>query len=178
MEGPAGRPIEDVIQTDASINPGNSGGPLLDSAGRLIGVNSAIYSPSGASAGIGFAVPVDTVNRVVPRVISQGGYTRPRLGIYVDDRINRLFARQMDAEGLLILGVTPGSPAESAGLQGAAQAEDGTIIPGDVLLRVGERSVRSAAELESALDRYKAGDTVILTLRRRDTTLEVPVALE
>ena len=178
MEGPAGRPIEDVIQTDASINPGNSGGPLLDSAGRLIGVNSAIYSPSGASAGIGFAVPVDTVNRVVPRVISQGGYTRPRLGIYVDDRINRLFARQMDAEGLLILGVTPGSPAESAGLQGAAQAEDGTIIPGDVLLRVGERSVRSAAELESALDRYKAGDTVIPTLRRRDTTLEVPVALE
>jgi S1-C subfamily serine protease len=83
MEGPAGRPIEQVIQTDASINPGNSGGPLLDSAGRLIGVNTAIYSPSGASAGIGFAVPVDTVNRVAPRIISEGGYTRPRLGIYV-----------------------------------------------------------------------------------------------
>jgi S1-C subfamily serine protease len=178
MEGPAGRPIEGVIQTDASINPGNSGGPLLDSAGRLIGVNTAIYSPSGASAGIGFAVPVDTVNRVVPRIISQGGYTRPSIGIYVDDRINRQWTRQTGMEGLLILGVRAGSPAEAAGLQGASQAADGSIIPGDLILRVGDRPVRSSAELDSALDRYRSGDKVILTLLRKDKTVEVPITLE
>jgi S1-C subfamily serine protease len=178
MEGPAARPIEGVIQTDASINPGNSGGPLLDSAGRLIGVNTAIYSPTGASAGIGFAVPVDTVNRVVPRIISQGGYTRPSIGIYVDDRINRQLTRQTGMEGLLILGVRAGSPAEAAGLQGASQAADGSIIPGDLLLRVGDRPVRSSAELESALDRYRSGDKMILTLLRKDKTVEVPVTLE
>lgn len=178
MEGPGGRPIESVIQTDASINPGNSGGPLLDSAGRLIGVNTAIYSPSGASAGIGFAVPVDTVNRVVPRLISEGGYTRPQLGIYADDRINRQFVRQMGVEGLFILGVRPGSPAEAAGLEGAVQAPDGTIVPGDVLLRVAGRAVGSLADLELALDRYASGDTVVVSLQRGDATRDVRITLE
>ncbi len=178
MEGPEGRPIENVIQTDASINPGNSGGPLLDSAGRLIGVNTAIFSPSGASAGIGFAVPVDTVNRVIPRIIANGKYTRPRLGIYADDRINREFIRQMDVKGLLILDVKPGSAAESADLKGAVQAADGSIIPGDVLLRMGERTISSSEELESALDLYKPGDTVTIALWRDGTTREVTIMLE
>lgn len=178
MEGPGGRPIENVIQTDASINPGNSGGPLLDSAGRLIGVNTAIFSPSGASAGIGFAVPVDTVNRVVPRIIARGAYVRPRLGIYTDDRINRQATRQMNLEGILVLGVETGSAAESAGLQGAVQAADGTLIPSDILLRVGERAVRSSEELDSVLDLYKPGDMVVLSVWRNGSTREVPITLE
>lgn len=178
MKGPGGRPIEEVIQTDASINPGNSGGPLLDSAGRLIGVNTAIYSPSGASAGIGFAVPVDTVNRVVPRIISQGGYTRPSLGVYVDDRVNRLLSRQLGVEGVMILGIRPGSSAEASGLRASTQAPDGSIIPGDILLRVGGRTVRSSSDLYAALDRHKAGDTVTITLMRQDKTIEVSISLE
>jgi len=111
-----------VIQTDAAINPGNSGGPLLDSAGRLIGVNTAIFSPSGSSAGIGFAVPVDTIARVVPQLISHGKIVGPHLGISVDDRVNRVLTREMGVEGVMILGVSPGSAAEAAGLRGAERA--------------------------------------------------------
>jgi S1-C subfamily serine protease len=94
-----GRVIEHLIQTDAAINPGNSGGPLLDSAGRLIGINTAIFSPSGASAGIGFAVPVDTVNRVVPQLIRHGKYIRPALGIEIDEDLNRRLTRLLGVEG-------------------------------------------------------------------------------
>src|SRR5205085_2643773 len=98
-----GRPIRDVIQTDAAINPGNSGGPLLDSAGRLIGMNTAIYSPSGASAGVGFAVPIDTINRVVPALITHGKYLRPSLGIEMDDGINDVLASRLRQEGVFVL---------------------------------------------------------------------------
>ena len=108
--------IEGLIQTDAAINPGNSGGPLLDSSGRLIGVNTAIFSPSGASSGIGFAVPVDLVKRVVPQLIANGVYRPPVLGIRFDPRINEL-ARQNGIEGVVILAVDPGGPANDAGLQ-------------------------------------------------------------
>lgn len=113
--GPA---IEHLIQTDAAINPGNSGGPLLDSAGRLIGINTAIYSPSGASAGIGFAVPVDTVMRVVPQIIDKGKYIRPSLGISVDERFNDQIVQLLNIRGVVVLSVTPGSAAEKAGLRG------------------------------------------------------------
>ena len=113
-----GRPITGLVQTDAAINPGNSGGPLLDSAGRLIGVNSAIYSPSGTSAGIGFAVPGDTVNRVVPELIETGDYAPPAIGLRYDPRMNQM-ARSEGIEGVMILGVEAGSPAERAGLEPA-----------------------------------------------------------
>jgi S1-C subfamily serine protease len=109
--------IEHLIQTDAAINPGNSGGPLLDSAGRLIGVNTAIFSPSGASAGVGFAIPVDTVNRVVPQLIARGKYSRPDLGVEVDEDVNRVLMERVGREGVAVLRVTPGSAAAAAGLQ-------------------------------------------------------------
>lgn len=115
LPGDGGPPIRGLIQTDAAINPGNSGGPLIDSAGRLIGVNTAIFSPSGGSAGIGFAVPVDTVNRVVPQLIARGNYTPPRLGILFDPRVDSMLA-QSGASGVLVLGVDPKSPAAHAGL--------------------------------------------------------------
>ena len=118
IDGPNGREIEDVIQIDAAINPGNSGGPLLDSAGRLIGVNTAIYSPSGVSAGVGFAVPVDTVNRVVPQIIANGAYQPPRLGVAVDQQTSDAAMARLGIEGVLIIGVQPGSGAEAAGLAG------------------------------------------------------------
>ncbi|WP_137495400.1 S1C family serine protease, partial [Escherichia coli] len=113
--GPA---IDHLIQTDAAINPGNSGGPLLDSAGRLIGINTAIYSPSGASAGIGFAVPVDTVMRVVPQLIKTGKYIRPALGIEVDEQLNARLQALTGSKGVFVLRVTPGSAAHRAGLVG------------------------------------------------------------
>jgi S1-C subfamily serine protease len=115
-----GRLIEHLIQTDAAINPGNSGGPLFDSAGRLIGVNTAIFSPSGASAGVGFAVPVDTVNRVVPQLIARGKYSRPALGIEVDEDVNRVLTDRLGQEGVAVLRVRPGSVAAAAGLEGSS----------------------------------------------------------
>jgi S1-C subfamily serine protease len=105
IEDGEGGTIDHLIQTDAAINPGNSGGPLLDSAGRLIGINTAIFSPSGAYAGIGFAVPVDTVNRVVPQLIAEGRYVRPTLGVSVDEDVNRAIARRLDIEGVAVLRV-------------------------------------------------------------------------
>ena len=129
-----GTTIEHLIQTDAAINPGNSGGPLLDSAGRLIGINTAIYSPSGAYAGIGFAVPVDTVNRVVPQLIARGKYLRPSLGVGVDADINRAVTKELGVEGVLLLNVEPGSAADAAGLRGTKVNRDGDVIAGDVIV--------------------------------------------
>lgn len=173
----SGRPIEDVIQTDAAINPGNSGGPLLDSAGRLIGVNTAIYSPSGSSAGIGFAVPVDTVNRVVPQLIAYGRIVRPRLGVMVDDRLSALVGHQLGVEGVLILSVSPGSGAEAAGLRGTEQAPDGSIVPGDLIIEVDGRRVRSRDDLDAALELRRPGELAKLKLLRNGRTVEVQVQL-
>jgi len=170
--------IEHLIQTDAAINPGNSGGPLLDSAGRLIGINTAIYSPSGASAGIGFAVPVDTVNRVVPELIARGKYIRPALGIEVDDGINRVARTRLGVEGVLILKVTPGSAAAAAGLQGARRATDGGLIPGDIITAVEGKAVDSVGKLYARLDNFKVGDTVRLAVIRDGVKREVSVTLQ
>jgi S1-C subfamily serine protease len=170
--------IEHLIQTDAAINPGNSGGPLLDSSGRLIGVNTAIFSPSGASAGVGFAVPVDTVNRVVPQVVARGKYVRPVLGVQVDEELNRLVIRQIGTEGVAVLRVTPGSPAAAAGLQGVRPQADGTITPGDIIVAVDGRTVEGVARLLSRLDDHRVGDTVRLTVLRDGRRIEVDVTLQ
>ena len=124
--------MDGLIQTDAAINPGNSGGPLLDSAGRLIGMNVAIYSPSGASAGIGFAIPVDNVNRVVPNLIKNGRYVRPHVGISANDTANKLLIKELGIKGLLVLEVERGSPADKAGLIDSKLIE-GDLILGDVI---------------------------------------------
>ncbi len=173
-----GTSIDHLIQTDAAINPGNSGGPLLDSAGRLIGINTAIYSPSGAYAGIGFAVPVDTVNKVVPQLISKGRYIRPSLGITVDADMNRLVREQLGVEGVLILRVQRDSAAEAAGLRGAEVDAQGNLVPGDIILGVEDQGVDSIAALISALDDYRIGEKVTVRVWRSGRETEVPVVLE
>jgi S1-C subfamily serine protease len=173
-----GATIDHLIQSDAAINPGNSGGPLLDSAGRLIGINTAIYSPSGASAGIGFAVPVDTVNRVVPQLIKDGKYIRPALGIEVDENVNRRLAELRKLEGVLILRVTPGSAAEAAGLIGATISRDGGIVPGDSIVAINGKPVDSVAKLLSRLDEFKIGDQVTISVLRNGAKLDLNVTLQ
>jgi S1-C subfamily serine protease len=179
IRGVANNLIEDVIQTDAAINPGNSGGPLLDSAGRLIGVNTAIYSQSGASAGIGFAVPVDTVNRIVPQLVASGKVVRPRLGVLpVNDQLNQEIMRRADMEGLLVRNVQPGSPAEAAGIRGTRQAENGGVLFGDIILDIDGRKIRNSQELFAALGRFNAGDKVTVTVFRDGENLKLPVTLD
>ena len=169
-----GRAIKDVIQTDAAINPGNSGGPLLDSAGRLIGVNTAIYSPSGASSGIGFAVPVGEVNRVVPQIIAHGKVIRPGLGVSLAPPA---LARELGVEGVLILDVVRGSSAERAGLRATRQVRGG-LVPGDIIQKVNGATVRDYDTLRDAIEQYKVGDSVTLTLLREKATLDVLVTLD
>ena len=178
IETEQGSSIEHLIQTDAAINPGNSGGPLLDSAGRLIGINTAIFSPSGAYAGIGFAVPVDTVNRVVPQLIAQGRYIRPSLGVSVDEDLNRLVTRQLDVEGVLLIRVQPGSAAEKAGLRGTRLDSGGDIIPGDIITSIEGQPVASVSDLLSRLDDLSVGDRVRVGLWRSGDTLELQVVLQ
>ncbi len=172
------RIIEDLIQTDAAINPGNSGGPLLDSQGRLIGINTAIYSPSGASAGIGFAVPVDTVARVVPQLIKTGQYNPPVLGIEFEDQLNRRLVRAFGTAGVFILGIRPNSAAAQAGLKGLTQNPNGSIVPGDIILSINGQAVPSVAKLLSTLDAYQPGQTVRLKIRRGQQTIEKSVRLQ
>ncbi|MFZ5775319.1 MAG: S1C family serine protease [Thermodesulfobacteriota bacterium] len=174
IESATGRTIQGVIQTDAAINPGNSGGPLLDSAGRLIGVNTAIYSPSGASAGIGFAVPVDAVNQVVPELIRHGRIIRPGLGIAV---ANEQLAQRVGVEGVLIVNVQPGSSAEAAGLRGTRRVAGGLVL-GDVILAVEGEQVRSYDGLRDVMEHYKVGDEVRLSIERDGRRMELRAILE
>jgi S1-C subfamily serine protease len=173
----SGVTIEHLIQTDAAINPGNSGGPLLDSAGRLVGINTAIYSPSGASAGIGFAVPVDTVNRVVPELIRSGRYVRPALGIQVDEGANVQLGRAFGLAGVVVLRVAPGTGADRAGLQGLGRNALGGIAPGDVITAIGDEPVTTVGRLLGRLDDYRPGDTVTLTVTRDGRERRVAVEL-
>jgi len=166
-----GRSIEDVIQTDAAINPGNSGGPLLDSAGRLIGVNTAIESPTGAYAGIGFAIPVDTVNRVVPQLIAHSVYRRPSMGL----RVGRPLAFEREGlPGVLVADVLPDSPAERAGLQ---PWDFDLGVRGDVIEAVDGEPIDSVDELLSLLERHEEGDKVTVTIQRGDEHLDLPIEL-
>jgi len=173
-----GATIEHLIQTDAAINPGNSGGPLLDSAGRLIGINTAIYSPSGTYAGIGFAIPVNTVNKVVPQLIAQGKYSGPSLGISIDADINKAVTQQLGIQGVLVLKVQPGSAAEHAGLRGSRIARSGELIPGDIILALDDKPVANTTALLSALDDHQIGDRITLRIWRNGHKLNRPVVLQ
>lgn len=171
------RVIEHLIQTDAAINPGNSGGPLIDSAGRLIGINAAIFSPSGAFAGIGFAVPVDTVNRVVPHLIESGRYVRPTLGITADDDLSKRLLEELEVSGVLVLEVQRGTAADRAGLRGTRVTPDGGVIAGDVIQAVEGRPVTRVDELIDILDQFDIGDRVELKIYRDRTSQTVSAVL-
>lgn len=169
------RPIQGVIQSDAAINPGNSGGPLLDSAGRLIGVNTAIYSPSGASAGIGFAIPVDTVNRIITELIRFGKVTRPGFGIQPAEDYQ---AERLGISGVLILNIAPGSVAAKAGIRPTRRDKTGKILLGDIINAVNGKKVQSLNDLFLILEKYKVGDTVNVTLQRDGKTVQTNMTLE
>ncbi len=173
----SGARIKHAIQTDAAINPGNSGGPLIDSAGRVIGVNTAIYSPSGAYAGIGFAIPIDLVNRVVTSLIAYGKYVPPSLGIQSDDRINLLLRRRFGIQGVAILGIEPDSPAAVAGLKPTIIYPDGTVVFGDIILAVDGQKVNSFKQLQEILERHHHGDRIVLTIKRGEKILKIPIKL-
>ncbi len=170
------RPIMGVIQTDAAINPGNSGGPLLDSSGRLIGVNTAIYSPSGAYAGVGFAVPVDTVNRIVPELIRHGKVIRPGLGISAfEDQVTRAAG----LEGVVLREVDPNGAAAKAGLRPTRYDRNGRFrLLGDQILSIDGEAINTNDDLYKNLEKHKVGDTVKLGVRREDETLEVQATLQ
>ena len=176
IEGTDGTPIENVIQTDAAINRGNSGGPLLNSAGRVIGVNTQIASPSGASHGVGFAVPVNTVLRVVPELIATGEYVPPQLGIEINYNLNRSLLRR-GTTGVLVVDVTPGAGAAEAGLRGIEVERNRLRRLGDVIQRIDGEPVRSPAEMRAVLDRYQVGDEVTVTFLRDGQEREVVVRL-
>ncbi len=171
-----GRPIHGAIQTSAAINPGNSGGPLLDSAGRLIGMNTLIVSPSGAFAGIGFAIPVDEINEIVPQLIRHGKVVRPRLGVQIgEDEL----ASQLDiSEGALIVKVMPGGATAQAGLRGTRVDESGHVQLGDVIVALGGQPIKAGKDLRAALEKYKVGDTVMLTILRQGKRQDVQVTLQ
>ncbi|MEO6080524.1 MAG: trypsin-like peptidase domain-containing protein [Steroidobacteraceae bacterium] len=173
LDGEDGGVIRHLIQTDAAINPGNSGGPLLDSGGRLIGMNTAIYSPSGASAGVGFAVPVDTVNRVVPQIIATGHYSAPSLGIEVDDALSRAVERELGVVGVAVLRAGKGDQT----LRGARLGPRNTVVPGDVILSIDGKIVRTAAELAATLDDYKIGQQLKLQVWREGRRIDVLAAV-
>eukprot|EP00429_Kryptoperidinium_foliaceum_P010354 CAMPEP_0176004852 /NCGR_PEP_ID=MMETSP0120_2-20121206/1906_1 /TAXON_ID=160619 /ORGANISM="Kryptoperidinium foliaceum, Strain CCMP 1326" /LENGTH=457 /DNA_ID=CAMNT_0017337545 /DNA_START=305 /DNA_END=1674 /DNA_ORIENTATION=- len=183
VKSPIGRPITNVIQSDAAINPGNSGGPLLDSSGKLIGMNTAIYSPSGASAGIGFAIPIDTVKYIVNTLIQDGKVVRPILGIsYLESKQARALGI---GRGVLVLEVPPGSPAEKAGLKGTRRTETGLVEIGDIIIQVGSVTINTEANLFQALESLQPGDTVEVKVLRveaandslvqREVTLTIPL---
>jgi S1-C subfamily serine protease len=174
LRSPSGRTIRDIIQTDAAINPGNSGGPLLDSRGRLIGVNSAIYSPSGASAGIGFAVPVDTISRLVPQLIARGRLEQPGIGVSL---LADYLAARLRLEGVGIYDVVPGGPADRAGIVGVRLSRVGRVLPGDQIVAVDGREMRKAEDLMHAFETAGVGTKVTLTVLRDGERRAVAIRL-
>ena len=166
--------IRDMVQTDAAINPGNSGGPLLDSTGHLIGMNTMIYSRSGASAGIGFAVPVSAIKRVVPQIIETGHAVQVGLGVQIDP--SQRLEQRLRLRGVIILGVMPNGPAAKAGLRGARRTVQGIEL-GDVIVGINEYEIIDYDDLYNTLDRYKPGDVVNLTVMRGKRRLTVKLPL-
>ena len=170
----SGRKIEGLIQTDAAINPGNSGGPLLNSKGELVGVNTLIYSPSGTSSGVGFAIPVDTVLKIIPQLIDHGKIMRPIIGISIlDDSI----ARNNGITGVIVLEVTKNLSAAQAGIIGINRDRQGNIILGDIIVRIGEFKIQSQNDLYLALEKYKPGDRVTVVTNRNNRTMKFNVKL-
>jgi len=175
IESVTRRPIEGVIQTDAAINPGNSGGPLLDSAGRVIGINTAIFSPSGAYAGIGFAVPVDVVNRLVPQIIREGHVRKAGLGVSIaPDSV----AKRMGVEGVIVVGVVPGGAADQAGVIPTRRDASGNIVFGDLIIGMDDETVRDSSDLFRVLDRHDAGDRVTLRVARDRREVQLEITLQ
>lgn len=171
------RKIRDVIQTDAAINPGNSGGPLLNSLGELVGVNTAIYSPSGASSGIGFAIPINTVSRIVPDLIQYGRVQTPVLGVSLFSQTQADYYRRTEGiEGVIVLDVLAGGDLEQQGMRGLTPSARGWVI-GDVITGVDGSPVRNEDDLLSVLERRRAGDQVTVQSRRGSQTLEYQVRL-
>jgi len=188
LEGQDGRTITGIIQTDAAINRGNSGGPLLDSSGRVIGVNSAIFSPTGANAGVGFAVPVDTVHRILPDLLTLGRYRHPWLGIRYAYALSPGLAeilRLPVTQGLLLVQIYDRSPLADANVRGAQSevivGNQRVYVGGDVLLRVNDQPISRLEQMETLLeDTYRVGDVVRVTLLRdgQEYTIEVTLAEE
>lgn len=170
IQSVAGIPIRDVVQTDAAINPGNSGGPLLDSSGRLIGVNTAIYSPSGASAGIGFSIPVDAVRWVVPELIRYGRIKRPSMGVEVRS--------VRSIEGVVVYAVTEGGAAERAGIRPLYLDRYGNVQLGDVIVAVNGQAISAYSDLFLELEKYSPGERIIVTVMRDNERINIPLSLD
>ena len=188
IQGPSGLPITGIIQTDAAINKGNSGGPLLDSSGRVIGITSALFSPSGANAGVGFALPIATVKRVLPSLLKEGHYPHPYLGVKYAHTVTPALDQALNLgsdHGLLLVQLVSGSPLDQAGLRGAQQqAVVGNrifYVGGDVLVKVDDHAVRDLGDLKAYLeDHYRVGDHVTVSYLRsgRQHTVQVTLAEE
>jgi S1-C subfamily serine protease len=181
IESVAGIPIRDAIQTDAAINPGNSGGPLLNSSGQLIGVNTAIYSPSGASAGIGFSIPVEVVKWVIPELMIHGKIMRPVLGVELarTEITNRLVEEDiLPLKGALVIDVTPGSGAQKAGIEPTRRNYYGEIVWGDLIVSFEGQKISSNDDLFLALEKYQPGTEVELEIIRKDERYKILVTLD
>jgi S1-C subfamily serine protease len=178
IRAPNNRLIEGAIQTDAAINRGNSGGPLLDSHGRMIGINSQILSPSGTSAGLGFAIPVNIAKRIVPQLVQHGAVSRPRLGITSRDVASLKNQVELPvSDGVLIWNVLQGGAAASAGLRGLTQTEEGNIELGDIIVGIDGEKVGNSDDLSRILDKHQVGDTISVEVMRNGKRVRVPVRL-
>ena len=176
VQGVSGFTIRDMIQTDAAINPGNSGGPLLDSDGNLIGMNTMIFTRSGGSAGIGFAVPVSFISRIVPEIIKYGKVVRPGMGISILNTEQKQYLIG-DERGVVVNEVTPGGPAAKAGLRGLRRLSGGRVAPGDIIVGVDSFGVKDFDDLYNAFDRYKPGDVVSVKIQRDGKPMALSVKL-
>jgi len=175
IQGFSGRPIQDAIQTDAAINPGNSGGPLLDTSGCMIGINTAIYSPSGANTGVGFAIPSHIVNASVEQIVAYGKVVRPALGIaFAPDQSSE----QLGVQGILVLNAREGGPAYKAGIHGTSRDEYGRLVLGDIITGINGKTIRTASDLYRVLDRAKIGDKIDMEVLRATSSEHVEVVLE
>jgi len=178
IRGSNGRPIEGAIQTDASINPGNSGGPLLDSRGRMIGINSQIQSTTGSSAGVGFAIPVNIAKRIVPELIRTGSIQRPKLGIQPRDVESLNSQVQLPVNyGVLIWNVQQGGPAANAGMRGMVQTDEGDLELGDIIVGIGGERVGNNDDLYKVLNKHQIGETVNVEIYRGTRRMTLPVRL-
>ena len=168
--------LSGAIQTDAAINPGNSGGVMLNSSGEVIGVNNLIFSPSGGSVGIGFAIPIDLVKRVANKLIKYGKYIKPSIGIEIDDRINR-YLKSLNIKGVAVLGLVDGSDAQKKALIPAKFYSDGTIDFGDIITSIDGKKVESLEDIDDILEKKQIGSTVNLEILRGDKKIKVPIKL-